>query len=50
MPAVGKLPHSVGFDIFAGDETTVITVTLMLGKNDGLRFGQAFSVIDSRHG
>jgi len=37
------------FDIFAVEETTVITVTLTLVKNDGLRSGQTFSVVDSRH-
>ena len=38
-----------GFDMFAGDETTVITVILILEKNDGLRSGQTFRVVDSRH-
>ena len=50
VPGVGRLAYSEQmFDIFAVEETTVITVTLTLVKNDGLRSGQTFSVVDSRN-
>ena len=51
IPTAGKLAYGEKvFDIFAIDETTVMSVTLTLKKNNCLSSGETFGLIDSRDG